>query len=228
MSAGEMYRDRNGWPKLALLPIPAKALVTMIILTMAVALVGALGQIVVHDIIPTFFAEEGVAAKSAGEVVASPQPETGEGSIGRGDLFDMEPSETKGAKPFYEKDPEVEPHSPFRYEHDLHFRGSNNRVLGSEHQGPDLAHRAALFRCVHRYLWGLAKRLHFSFLFLAAPSWRHAFWDNFSFRFFACSLGDVVSKTWKLVSLDSLYSPYCKKYGQKVSILPSSPSITHY
>jgi len=104
MSAGEMYRDRNGWPKLALLPIPAKALVTMIILTMAVALVGALGQIVVHDIIPTFFAEEGVAAKSAGEVVASPQPETGEGSIGRGDLFDMEPSETKGAKPFYEKE----------------------------------------------------------------------------------------------------------------------------
>ena len=95
--------DRSGWPKLVEFPLPAKALLTMIILTMAVALVGALGQIVVHDIIPTFFSEEGVAAKSTGEVVASPHQETGEGSIGRGDLFDMEPSETKASKPFYEE-----------------------------------------------------------------------------------------------------------------------------
>jgi len=99
-----MYSDKNGWPKLAILPIPAKALVTMIILTMAVALVGALGQIVIHDIIPTFFAEAGVEAKASGEVEASPQPEMREGSIGRGNLFDMEPSETRAAKPFYEEE----------------------------------------------------------------------------------------------------------------------------
>jgi hypothetical protein len=35
--------------------MPAKALVSIVILTMAIAMAGALGQIIVHDIIPTFF-----------------------------------------------------------------------------------------------------------------------------------------------------------------------------
>ena len=43
------------WPTLAQLPMPAKALVSIVILTMAIAMAGALGQIIVHDIIPTFF-----------------------------------------------------------------------------------------------------------------------------------------------------------------------------
>ena len=46
------------WPTLAQFPLPAKALVSVVILTMAIALVGALGQIIVHDIIPTFFADQ--------------------------------------------------------------------------------------------------------------------------------------------------------------------------
>jgi len=96
--------DRSGWPKLVEFPLPAKALLTMIILTMAVALVGALGQIVVHDIIPTFFSEEVVVAESAGEVESPPQPKTREGTTGRGDLFDMEPVEKKAAKPFYKEE----------------------------------------------------------------------------------------------------------------------------
>lgn len=76
----------------------------MIILTMAIALVGALGQIIVHDIIPTFFPEEEMAAKFTGEVESSPQPVTSEGTGNRGDLFDMEPDEQKAAKPFYEEE----------------------------------------------------------------------------------------------------------------------------
>jgi hypothetical protein len=104
MSPREMSTDRSGWPKLALFPLPAKALVTMVILTIAIAMVGALGQIVVHDIIPTFFSQEEVAPTSAGEVESPPQPETSEGTIGRGDLFDMETVEKKVAKPFYKEE----------------------------------------------------------------------------------------------------------------------------
>jgi len=45
-------------PTLACLPMPAKALVSIIILTMAIALAGAIGQVIVHDVIPTFFSGE--------------------------------------------------------------------------------------------------------------------------------------------------------------------------
>jgi hypothetical protein len=104
MSNPEVSTQRSDWPKLALLPVPAKALVTMIILTMAFAMLGASGQIIVHDIIPTFFAEEGVVAKSAGEVESPPQPQTREDTFGRGDLFDMETVEKKVVKPFYKQE----------------------------------------------------------------------------------------------------------------------------
>ena len=43
------------WPKLQTFPFPAKALVSAVILTMALAMAGAIGQIIVHDVIPTFF-----------------------------------------------------------------------------------------------------------------------------------------------------------------------------
>jgi hypothetical protein len=36
---------------------PAKALATCVIMTLAIGMVGALGQIIIHDIIPTFFSE---------------------------------------------------------------------------------------------------------------------------------------------------------------------------
>ncbi len=70
---------------LAGMPTPAKALVTCIIVTLAFGMVGALGQIYVHDIVPTFF------DKSEDDRHSEMQMEKKEASTmpatGRGDLF---------------------------------------------------------------------------------------------------------------------------------------------
>lgn len=82
-------------PKLSEFSIPAKMLVTMIILMMAIGLAGALGQIIVHDVIPTFWDEK-----------MSMQTDTDEpdkNKSARGDLFATAPSIPK-AKPFYQTD----------------------------------------------------------------------------------------------------------------------------
>ena len=79
------------WPKLAQLPTPAKALVTVIILTMALALVGALGQIIVHDIIPTFFSDQSSALSNRSEKSEQhASKESDSAASGRGDLFSEE------------------------------------------------------------------------------------------------------------------------------------------
>ena len=101
MSDPEVSTHRSGWPKLALMPVPAKALVTMIIMTMAIAMLGALGQIIVHDIIPTFFAEEQMAGHSASEIESVTSPGEGEATSGHGDLFASAPLKKKVAEPFY-------------------------------------------------------------------------------------------------------------------------------
>ena len=101
MSDPEVSTHRSGWPKLALMPVPAKALVTMIIMTMAIAMLGALGQIIVHDVIPTFFAGEQMAGHSASEMEAVTSPGEGEATSGRGDLFASTPVEEKVAGPLY-------------------------------------------------------------------------------------------------------------------------------
>lgn len=80
--------NRQKWPKLAQWPLPAKALVSMVILTMAFAMAGALGQIIVHDIIPTFF-----SAQPAGHLDTSDKSdqhaskENDQVTSGRGNLF---------------------------------------------------------------------------------------------------------------------------------------------
>lgn len=74
--------------------LPAKALVSMIILMMAVGLSGALGQIIVHDIIPTFSGEKTQFDAHSKEM---------EGMNARGDLFAVDPPK-KEAKAFYETD----------------------------------------------------------------------------------------------------------------------------
>lgn len=92
--------DRNNvqgrnqkWPTLAEFPLPAKALVSVVILTMALAMLGALGQIIIHDIIPTFF-----SAQPGGHRGGSEKPdqyainESDQAASGRGDLFADEPS----------------------------------------------------------------------------------------------------------------------------------------
>lgn len=75
-------------PTLAGFPLPAKVLVTMVIMTMAIAMLGALGQVVVHDIIPTF--KEMRTAKLPGAktdpTAERDRPATG-ASANRGDLF---------------------------------------------------------------------------------------------------------------------------------------------
>ena len=83
-------RDQK-WPTLAQLSAPAKALVTVIILTMALALVGALGQIIVHDIIPTFFSDQSSALSNRSEKSEQhASKESDSAASGRGDLFSEE------------------------------------------------------------------------------------------------------------------------------------------
>ena len=101
MTTAKVSRSESDWPKLALMPVPAKALVTMIILTMAFALFGALGQIIVHDIIPTFFTEEQMAGHSASEMESVTSPGEGEATSGRGDLFASAPLAEKIVESFY-------------------------------------------------------------------------------------------------------------------------------
>ena len=80
------------------MPIPAKALLTGIIFTMAIAMVGALGQIIVHDIIPTFRGEGEHEGYAASESVRSHET-----TSQRGDLFAVQPMEEK-PKPFYKSE----------------------------------------------------------------------------------------------------------------------------
>ena len=74
-------------------PVPAKALVTMAVLMMALGLLFAGGQIVVHDIIPTFFSEKAMLSSSHDQMEAP--------ASGRGDLFGGPPAKM-APPPFYE------------------------------------------------------------------------------------------------------------------------------
>jgi hypothetical protein len=93
------------WPTLAELPVPVKVLLSMILLTLALAMVGALGQIIVHDIIPIFFAGEEMppmpsttGQRQVPEVPASPSS--------RGDLFatDAVPAAEPAHQPLYQEE----------------------------------------------------------------------------------------------------------------------------
>lgn len=80
------------------LSLPAKALVTSILLTLALGMAGAVGQIIVHDIIPTFFGE------SHGSHGSATQEGPAHGNApGRGDLFSEMPTVEKAREEaFYE------------------------------------------------------------------------------------------------------------------------------
>jgi hypothetical protein len=86
--------------------VPAKALATCIILAMAFGMLGAAGQIIVHDIIPTFYSDSPTSAIS--EVDSHHGNMTTEvmesnSSSDRGDLFSsLSPIVTESEdKPFY-------------------------------------------------------------------------------------------------------------------------------
>lgn len=90
---------------LGMIPVPAKALTTCVIVTLAIAMFGALGQIVVHDIIPTFFSPEasGKARNDMGDHQDSMvEPANPPSSEGRGDLFsDLTVKDEPKEEPFY-------------------------------------------------------------------------------------------------------------------------------
>ena len=97
---------RNNWPTLAAFPPPAKALVTVVILTMALAMAGALGQIVVHDIIPTFFSDQPSDDQSSHTMEDMSRPgavEEIKTAAGRGDLLAEAPvmKKSEEPEPFY-------------------------------------------------------------------------------------------------------------------------------
>lgn len=95
-------------PKLtfATMTIPAKVLATCIIFTLAFGMIGALGQIIVHDIIPTFITKiepMSVNMSTKSQVSGMSSHKTSTQAPSRGDLFDdlktnvSEPEDT----PFY-------------------------------------------------------------------------------------------------------------------------------
>jgi len=90
---------------LGMMPIPAKALTTCVIVTLAIAMFGALGQIVVHDIIPTFFSPEASGTTThdmGGQGDGMEEPANSPSSEGRGDLFsDLTVKKEAPAESFY-------------------------------------------------------------------------------------------------------------------------------
>jgi len=94
--------DKNRiWPKLKTFPIPAKALVSGVILTMALAMAGAMGQIIVHDIIPTFFSSSQMEHRGSKSMPEMEQPDDDDANEGRGDLFAEELTEKETEKPSF-------------------------------------------------------------------------------------------------------------------------------
>ena len=85
MESNASFNQQRSWPTLSTFPVPAKALITAIIMTMAIAMAGALGQIIIHDIIPTFYTGTHPAGHS-GTKEAEADATSIEGSS-RGDLF---------------------------------------------------------------------------------------------------------------------------------------------
>jgi hypothetical protein len=97
------------WPTLAAFPLPAKALVSLVILTMTFAMAGALGQIIVHDIIPTFYSDQSAEDRSTHsmqDMKSSMAGEESETATGRGDLFSDAPAmeESTESEPFYKSE----------------------------------------------------------------------------------------------------------------------------
>jgi hypothetical protein len=82
-------------PRLEHWPLAGKVLITMIILMTAIGFAGALGQIIVHDIIPTFWGDKKPMVPMAGEVYKN--------KFTRGDIFATIPPQKKTG-PFYKTD----------------------------------------------------------------------------------------------------------------------------
>lgn len=98
-------------PKISLMrmPTPVKALATCIIVTLAFGMMGAIGQIYVHDIIPTFFPDDegnAVESSSTRHDMEMKEKNSEATSSGRGDLFsDLLPEKPEPKKmPVYKNE----------------------------------------------------------------------------------------------------------------------------
>ena len=98
MSTNNIEDQNRNWPKLKTFPIPAKALVSAVILTMAFAMAGAIGQVIIHDIIPTFFSSSQMEHRGSKSMQEMEQPAPDDH---RGDLFAEELTETETDKPSF-------------------------------------------------------------------------------------------------------------------------------
>ena len=96
MNDRPLFQLKGPWPSLTGMPTPAKALFTAIIFTMAIAMTGSLGQIIIHDIIPTFLGEG-----EHKEYATAEPSDSRKTSIGRGDLLGADSLDGGPAEPFY-------------------------------------------------------------------------------------------------------------------------------
>lgn len=90
-----------------MMSVPAKALATCIIFTLAFGMFGALGQVIVHDIIPTFYSKNntsGSASTISGHIVEEDTHSESTAGSERGDLFsELSKVATQPEnKPFYQ------------------------------------------------------------------------------------------------------------------------------
>jgi hypothetical protein len=94
-------------PRLVNWPLPGKILVTVILMMMTIGFAGALGQIIVHDIIPTFWSEKShlMTYTKAGDEGSSDREDLSIETTGkkRGDLFG-DIAEEKRITAFYQTD----------------------------------------------------------------------------------------------------------------------------
>jgi hypothetical protein len=92
----------QNWPKLKTFPLPAKALFTAVILTMVLAMTGAMGQIIVRDTVPTFFSSSQMEHRGSKSMQEMEQTAADAADDqGRGDLFAEEPTEMETERPSF-------------------------------------------------------------------------------------------------------------------------------
>ncbi len=99
MSLRNYEGQKRNWSRLKTFPLPAKALVSGIILTMVLAMAGAMGQIIVHDIIPTFFSSSTMEHRGSESMQDMKKTADKAEDDSRGDLFAEEPVEQETEKP---------------------------------------------------------------------------------------------------------------------------------
>jgi hypothetical protein len=100
LSPKKIVDQNRTWPKLKTFPLPAKALVTGVILTMALAMAGAMGQIFVHDVMPTFFSSSQMEHRGSESMQAVAQADNDDNADSRrGDLFAEDSTEMETDKP---------------------------------------------------------------------------------------------------------------------------------